>query len=82
MLTHSPLTGAPVEGVVAPHWEEVRSMVLGAAPLFLPTRGLGWDIALAPSGPVALEANIRWIPLPLPTMRPVYERVAALAAVR
>ena len=28
-------------------------MVLRAAPLFLPTRGLGWDIALAPSGPVA-----------------------------
>ena len=81
-VSHSPLTGAPVEGAVLPHWEEVRSMVLRAAPLFLPTRGLGWDIALAPSGPVALEANIRWVPLPLPTMRPVYERVAALAAVR
>ena len=81
-LTHSPLTGAPVEGITLPHWEQVRRLVLDAAPRFLPTRGLGWDIALAPSGPVALEANTRWIPLPLPTMRPVYDRVATLAAVR
>jgi hypothetical protein len=81
-LTHSPLTGAPVEGTIVPHWEEACRLVLDAAPRFLPTRALGWDVALAPAGPVTLEANTRWVLLPLPTMRPVYDRVVAEAAIR
>lgn len=81
-LTHSPTTGAPVEGLVLPDWEAARRLVLDAAPRFLPTRALGWDVALAPAGPVTLEANTRWLLLPLPTMRPVYDRVVAEAAAR
>jgi hypothetical protein len=63
--------------VVLPHWEEACRLVLEAAPRFVPTRALGWDIALSPRGPVTFEANTRWLLLPLPTMRPVYERVLA-----
>lgn len=76
-LTHSPSTGAPVEGVTLPHWQEACRLVLEAAPHFVPTRALGWDIALTPAGPVTLEANTRWLPLPLPTMPPVLERLLA-----
>jgi hypothetical protein len=76
-LSHSPLTGAPVEGVVLPHWREACRLVLDAAPRFVPTRALGWDVALSPRGPVTFEANTRWLLLPLPSMRPVYERVLA-----
>lgn len=64
----SPLTGAPVRGRVLPDWEAARRLVVEAAPHFLPYRALGWDVALTPRGPVVVEANTRWLPLPYPSM--------------
>jgi hypothetical protein len=76
-LADSPVTGEPAEGRALPLWAEARRVVLEAAPRFLPTRSLGWDVALTPSGPVVVEGNTRWASLPLPSMRPVYERIVA-----
>ena len=73
----SPLTGAPVEGVVLPHWEAATRIVVEAAPRFLPHRALGWDVALTPRGPVVLETNTRWLPLPYPSMPRILAEVLA-----
>lgn len=73
----SPLTGAPVEGVVLPGWDDVRRTVLEAAPHFLPSRALGWDVALTPAGPVVVETNTRWLPFPRPWASEVLRRMRA-----
>jgi len=73
----SPLTGAPVEGVVLPGWDEVRRIVLEAAPHFLPSRALGWDVALTPGGPLVVETNTRWLPFPRPWAGDVLRRMRA-----
>jgi hypothetical protein len=74
-LAESPATGERAEGTILPAWPAVRRLVLQGAPHFLPTRSLGWDVALTPAGPVVIETNIRWAPLPLPSMRRVLDRV-------
>jgi hypothetical protein len=48
-------------------------MVLDAAPHFLPYRALGWDVALTPGGPVIVETNTRWLPVPYPEMRAIHQ---------
>jgi hypothetical protein len=74
-LAESPATGERAEGALLPDWPAVRRLVLEGAPRFLPTRSLGWDVALTPAGPVVIENNIRWAPLPLPSMHRVLDRV-------
>ena len=77
-LTPSPTipgTSIQVNGVRLPHWDAAREMVLRASPEFLPVRTIGWDIALSPDGPVALEANTRWGAPGIPGMRAVVARL-------
>lgn len=52
-----PVTGAVVEGFRLPFWREACDLVRAAAPMFLPLRSIGWDVALTPDGPVVIEAN-------------------------
>ena len=59
--TH-PRTGKPLIGFQLPHWPEVRELVRDAARKFLPIRTIGWDVAIAPDGPLVLEANMWWHP--------------------
>lgn len=50
--------GAPIEGVLLPHWievERVAKMALGAFPEL---HFAGLDIAIGPEGPVVLELNV------------------------
>jgi hypothetical protein len=50
--------GAPVtEGFQLPLWEQVKELVQKAAPLFLPLRHIGWDVAMTPGGPMLMEGN-------------------------
>jgi len=55
-----PLTGLRIEGFRLPWWKETLDVVVRASALFAPLRTFGWDVALTPSGPVLLEANLRW----------------------
>jgi hypothetical protein len=55
-----PVTGAPLQGVCPPHWQDVLGMVRAAALQFPELPALGWDVAVTPSGPVILEANWAW----------------------
>ena len=62
-LAHHPGTGVAFDGFSLPFWEEARSLVETAATLFLPMRCIGWDVAITPSGPALIEANM-WVAHP------------------
>jgi len=49
--------GIVTEGFQLPCWEEVKSLVRRAAPLFLPLRHIGWDVAMTPQGSMLIEGN-------------------------
>lgn len=53
----SPITDVGLEGFLLPCFEELKSAVLRAA-AYMPPSLIGWDIAISPSGPVFIEANI------------------------
>jgi hypothetical protein len=55
-----PGTGRRVVGWEVPMLREACDLVLRAAPLFMPLRSLGWDVAITPDGPVLVEANTYW----------------------
>lgn len=69
----NPLTGETLTGRQLPHWRAALDMVLDAAPHFLPYRALGWDVAFTPGGPVIVETNTRWLPVPYPEMRAIHQ---------
>lgn len=51
-----PDTQASFKGARIPYFDEVKALVLEAARV-LPHRFTGWDIAIAPDGPVLMEGN-------------------------
>jgi hypothetical protein len=55
--THRQLIGIPI-----PFWEDVCALVRDAAYRFLPIRAIGWDVAVTESGPLVIEANMRFDP--------------------
>lgn len=57
-FTAHPDTGAPIEGVELPLWEETKNLILSTANKLSFMEYIGWDIALTPDGPIVLEANI------------------------
>jgi hypothetical protein len=52
-----PDTGVRFEGIVLPLWHETLELARRAAFALRPHVTLGWDIAITPEGPVAIEAN-------------------------
>jgi len=52
-----PDTGIRFEGIVIPWWSEVLALTQRSAFALRPHVTLGWDIAVTPGGPVAIEAN-------------------------
>ena len=72
-----PVTGAPIEGVEVPLWREARELAFEAARHFLPTRSIGWDIAIAERGPVLVEANRFWTPFPQADLANTIARINA-----
>ncbi len=59
--TH-PKTGAVFEGFQLPDWDRASDLARQTALKFWPLRTIGWDIALTPSGPSVIEANVWWDP--------------------
>ena len=56
-IERHPTTGVPVAGFALPDWRAARELALALARCFSPLRWAGWDIALTPNGPVAIEGN-------------------------
>ncbi|HDZ69482.1 MAG TPA: hypothetical protein ENH43_03605 [Phycisphaerales bacterium] len=61
-ISKHPITGKSFQDFKLPVWHEACDMVKEAAYKFLPIRAIGWDVALTPSGPRIIEANIWWDP--------------------
>ena len=57
-----PVTGQSLRGLQPPMWDDVVKLGKTAALAFLPSRCLGWDIAMTSAGPVLIEANRYWDP--------------------
>lgn len=55
-----PDTGVELTGFQIPHWPDVINTLCRAHLLFNEPRTLGWDVAVTDSGPVVIEANLRW----------------------
>jgi hypothetical protein len=61
-LLRHPDTGVEFASVRVPHWEAVLQLVKAGARALHPLGSLGWDVAVTPEGPVAIEANAYWAP--------------------
>jgi hypothetical protein len=59
--TH-PDTGASLDGIVLPHWEAVKNVVIRAMDLFPTLHSLGFDVGIAQDGPTIVEINPFWGP--------------------
>ncbi len=57
-----PITGQILAGLRPPMWQDIVELGKTAALAFLPSKCLGWDIAITSSGPVLIEANRYWDP--------------------
>jgi hypothetical protein len=56
-LADNPYTGERLLGWSLPHFAEARELVLRGARLLPEVRLQGWDVAIAPEGPVVIELN-------------------------
>jgi hypothetical protein len=55
-----PNSGNVIAGTILPHWSLARRLIDRTAPLFLPLRTIGWDVALTTDGVVLMEGNDLW----------------------
>lgn len=58
-----PVTGVEIPGFQIPYWQEILDLVTNAASLAAMNKSVGWDIAIAPSGPLLIEGNHNWCKL-------------------
>jgi len=56
-LGQHPDSNGMIVGRTLPHWQELRSLCLDFAPIFVALRFQSWDVALCPQGPVIVEVN-------------------------
>lgn len=56
-LSDHPDTGARIEGFALPFWPELTSLAIRAHSHFADRVVIGWDIAIAPDGPIVVEGN-------------------------
>jgi hypothetical protein len=59
-VSRHPGTGAPIEGVAVPLWDEVVDVCTRAARVLPRSRSLGWDVLITADGPVLIEGNRGW----------------------
>lgn len=56
-MDHHPVSGAAIAGARLPMWAEVCDFAIRAHRAFADRALVGWDIAIAPDGPVMVEGN-------------------------
>jgi hypothetical protein len=81
----NPANGILFDGFQLPLFDEVKQTVIQAAG-WIPPALVGWDVAIGPSGPVLIEANILYYQLTMSDIayggyrkNPVYQKVLAYA---
>ena len=56
-LSRHPDTGVRFDGLQIPYWSEAEQLVRRASKIFPSLPFMGWDLVVAPRGPLVLEAN-------------------------
>ena len=56
-IDRHPDTGFIFKAYKFPHWEEVKSFIIGVAEKFYEIKYLGWDVAYTKDGPAIIEIN-------------------------
>jgi hypothetical protein len=59
-FTHHPDTGFEFNNYLIPQWNQILEFVTESAQKLYHFTYLGWDIALAENGPMAIEANLNF----------------------
>ena len=60
-----------------PEWSAVRELVTQAASSFRPLKTVGWDVGITTTGPILVEGNVTWDPLPgNPRLGEIYKLMA------
>lgn len=63
-MDRHPVTGIRVPGMTLPLWDEVRALAARAPAAFPQLATFGWDIGITAGGPLIVEGNALWDPLP------------------
>lgn len=58
-LTHNPVSGKSISGVILPFWEDAKQLATRTHREFLPRLVGGWDICITDTGAVLIEGNAR-----------------------
>lgn len=56
-FSEHPDTGAPIDGITVPAWEEVKRQAVAAHRAFDDRVVIGWDISVLEDGPIFIEGN-------------------------
>ncbi len=56
-MDRHPVSGAQIQGTQLPMWDEVRDFAIRTHRAFSDRVLVGWDIAIAPDGPILVEGN-------------------------
>ena len=63
VIVQHPDTGARIEGLKLPLWNEAKQVAIEAHREFLSMPSVGWDVVLGPGGAWLLEGNPVWLGL-------------------
>ncbi len=75
-VTAHPKTRRLFSSLSLPAWQEAQALAHAAAKAFAPLFTIGWDIALTDRGPVLIEGNVTWDPLPgNPELATIYQQL-------
>jgi len=61
VLTEHPITGVRFENFIIPFFTQARELVLQVASYMPKMRLVGWDVAIAESGPILIEGNSDYV---------------------
>jgi hypothetical protein len=71
-----PETDLPLVGATLPLWDDTWSLAMRATTAFAPLRTFGWDIGITEDGPLIIEGNLPWDPIPLRDRGGAFRRMA------
>ena len=82
-VTVHPRTQRSFLSLTVPSWHEAQTLAIAAARAFAPLVTVGWDVALTDRGPVLIEGNATWDPLPgRSDLATIYRRLLELLSAR
>jgi hypothetical protein len=60
IFTRNPVTNKKFFNFKIPYWSELKKITMNAQKVFYHIKSIGWDVAIATTGPVIIEGNTSW----------------------